>query len=273
MRALSGATDQLTGSGSARAPGVLALDFDGVICDSWRECAFITWAGQHGWAPSEFAASAFPAIPGAFIQRFLALRGYARHLGHFLVPVLPGSERISCRADFDLYYAGLAPEEVATFVERALRFRASVQNRRWKQWLAFHVLYEGVSELLSPLSDRLYIVTARDRQLVRELLATHGIAVQPERIYSERCSKSAALRDIQAREHAGVYFVDDDLDDVVAAQRDGYRAVWALWGYSAPEDRAKASRLGIPVLSLPELPAAVLSVIGDPADPAHPQAS
>lgn len=256
-----------------RAPGVLVLDFDGVICDSWRECAFITWAGQHGWAPSEFAASSFPAIPGAFIQRFLALRGYARHLGHFLVPVLPSSAQISCRADFDLYYAGLAPEVVATFVERALRFRASVRNRHREQWLAFHVLYEGVPELLSPLSDRLYIVTGRDRQSIRELLARHGIAVPSERIYSERGSKGAALCDIQASEHAGVHFIDDDLDDVVAAKAAGHRAVWALWGYSAPEDRARAVRLGVPVLSLPELPAAALSVIGDPADPAHPQAS
>ena len=273
MRAVSWATGQLTGSGSVRVPGVLVLDFDGVICDSWRECAFITWAGQHGWAPAEFGASAFPAIPGAFIQRFLALRGYARHLGHFLVPVLPSSEQISCRADFDCYYAGLASEVVATFIERALKFRASIRNRHREQWLAFHVLYDGVPEVLSSLSDRLYIVTARDRQLVRELLATHGIAVQPERIYGEQRSKGAALRDIQAREHVGAHFVDDDLDDVVAVQRDHHRAVWALWGYSAPEDRARACRLGIPVLSLPELPAAALSVIGDPIAPAHIQAS
>lgn len=272
MRAESWATGQLSGSGSVRAPGVLVLDFDGVICDSWRECAFITWAGQHGWSPAEFGAGAFPAIPGAFIQRFLALRGYARNLGHFLVPVLPGSEQISCRADFDRYYAGLAPEVVATFVDRALRFRASVRSRHREQWLAFHALYEGVPGLLSSLSDRLYIVTARDRQSVHALLAVHGIAVSPERIYGERCSKRAALRAIQAREHAEVYFVDDNLQDVVAVQDNGHRAVWALWGYSASEDRAEANRLGTPVLSLPELPAAALSVVGDLADPAHTQA-
>ncbi|MGH3821532.1 MAG: HAD family hydrolase [Pseudonocardiaceae bacterium] len=252
-----------------RTPGVLVLDFDGVICDSWRECAFVTWAGQHGWAPAEFGASAFQAIPGAFVQRFLALRGYVRHLGHFLVPVLPGSEQISCRHDFDRYYAGLEPNVVATFVERASRFRASIRNGHRAQWLAFHELYEGVPGLLSALSDRLYIVTARDRESVCELLAAHGIAVQPERIYGEQRSTGAALFDIQAREHAKVYFVDDNLDNVMTAQADGHRAAWALWGYSAREDRAKAGRLAVPVLSLPELPAAALAVIGPPADSAQ----
>lgn len=252
-----------------RTPGVLVLDFDGVICDSWRECAVVTWAGQHGWAPAEFGVSAFQAIPAAFVQRFLALRGYARHLGHFLVPVLPGSEQISCQHDFDRYYASLAPNVVAEFVERASRFRASVRNGHRAQWLAFHELYEGVPGLLSALKNRLYVVTARDRESVRELLAAHGIAVEPERIYGEQHSKSAALFDIQAREHAEVYFVDDNLGNVMAAQADGHRAAWALWGYSAPEHRARADWLAVPVLSLPELPTAASAVVGAPADPAQ----
>lgn len=245
-----------------RTPGVLVLDFDGVICDSWRECALVTWAGQHDWTPAEFGVSAFQAIPAAFIERFRALRGNARHLGHFLVPVLASSEQIRCQHDFDRYYASLAPNVVAEFVQRASRFRASVRNAHRTQWLAFHELYEGVPELLSALRNRLYIVTARDGESVRELLAAHGIAVEPERIYGEQHSKGAALFDIQAREHAEVYFVDDNLDNVMAAQTDGHRAAWALWGYSAPEHRVKADWLAVPVLSLPDLPNAALAVIG-----------
>jgi phosphoglycolate phosphatase-like HAD superfamily hydrolase len=121
--------------------------------------------------------------------------------------------------------------------------------------------------LLPALKKRLYVVTARDRESVHELLAAHGIAVDPERIYGEQHRKGAALFDIQAREHAEVYFVDDNLDNVVAAQADGHRAAWALWGYSAPEDRAKAEWLAVPVLSLPQLPTAALAVVGAPADP------
>lgn len=252
-----------------RTPSVLVLDFDGVICDSWRECALVTWGGQHDWAPAEFGVSAFQAIPAAFVERFLALRGYARHLGHFLVPVLAGSEQIKCQHDFDRYYADLAPNVVAEFVERASRFRASVRNGQRAQWLAFHELYEGIPGLLSTLGNRLYIVTARDRESVRELLAAQGIAVAAERIYGEQQNKSAALFDIQAREHAYVFFVDDNLDNVMAAQSDGHHAAWALWGYSAPEHRAKADWLAVPVLSLPELPTKAIAVVGGPADPAQ----
>lgn len=257
------------GSGSVMTRRVLVLDFDGVICDSWRECAFVTWAGQHDWAPAEFGVSAFQAIPAAFIKRFHALRGYARHLGHFLVPVLANSEQIRCQHDFDRYYAGLAPNVVAEFVKRVSGFRVSVRTGQRAQWLAFQELYEGVHGLLSGLENRLYIVTARDRKSVRELLAAHGIAVEPERIYDAQHSKSAALFDIQTREHAKVYLVDDNLDDVMAARADGHHAAWALWGYSAPEHHAKAALVAVPVLSLPELPTAALAVADAPSRLPH----
>jgi phosphoglycolate phosphatase-like HAD superfamily hydrolase len=257
------------GSASMMPRRVLVLDFDGVLCDSWRECAFVTWAGQHGWAPAEFGVSAFQAIPAAFIKRFHALRGYARHLGHFLVPVLASSEQIRCQHDFDRYYAGLAPTVVAEFVKRVSEFRVRVRTGQRAQWLAFQELYEGVHGLLSRLENRLYIVTTGDRESVRELLAAHGIAVDSERIYDEQHSKGAALFDIQAREHAAVYLVDDNLDDVMTAQADGHHAAWAQWGYSAPEHHPKAALVAVPVLSLPELSTAALAVTDAPSRPAH----
>jgi phosphoglycolate phosphatase-like HAD superfamily hydrolase len=235
--------------------GVLVLDFDGVICDSWRECALVTWAAQHGWAPERFGVTAWKALPATFVERFRALRGYARHLGHFLVPVLVDSAQVTSQDDFDRYYTSLPPEAVAEFIRRASAYRVAARTRRRTHWLAMHDLYPGLASLLSRKLPHLYIVTARDSDSVRKLLSQHGITVKSERIYGEQHSKNAALADIQVRERAELFFVDDSIDNVIAAQADGHHVAWALWGYSAPEHHTKATRLRVPMLSLHDLPA------------------
>jgi phosphoglycolate phosphatase-like HAD superfamily hydrolase len=243
-------------------PGVLVLDFDGVICDSWRECALVTWAAHHRWRADEFGDDAFAALPPGFVARFRALRGYARRLGDFLVPVLTTDEHVGSQQDFDRALARLDPAVIAQFVQRATAFRAAARDGHHARWLAFHDLYDGIAELLAGLVDRMYIVTARDSTSVKQLLSAHGIDVPPDRIYGSRESKDAALADIRIRERSWLYFVDDSLPNVVAAQAAGHRAAWALWGYSAAEQHAEATRLGVPALTLHDLPAAASSVTG-----------
>lgn len=242
--------------------GVLVLDFDGVICDSWRECALVTWAAQHGCAPERFGVTAWKALPATFVERFRVLRGYARHLGHFLVPVLAGSAQIGSQDDFDRYYASLPPAAVAEFIRRASAYRAAARTRRHTHWLAMHDLHPGLASVLSRIRHHLYIVTARDSGSARELLSQHGITVEPERIYGGQHSKGAALADIRVRERAELFFVDDNLGNVVAAQADGHHVAWALWGYSVPEHHTEATRLRVPVLSLRDFPAMAIAVAG-----------
>ncbi len=244
----------------APAGGVLVFDFDGVICDSWRECALVTWSAHHNRPPAEFSIAAFEALPTGFVQRFCELRGFARHLGHFLVSLLAASDQVRTQADFDSCYGALAPDTVQEFVTRATHYRETVRNRKRECWLALHHMYEGMPELLAKLAGRLYVVTARDSASVRNLLSSYGIDLSPERIYGEQQSKLAALADIQAREGVEaerVHFIDDSLSNVVAAREAGHSVGWAIWGYSAPEHSAKAARLGVPGLALSDLPAVI----------------
>jgi hypothetical protein len=141
---------------------VLVFDFDGVICDSWRECALVTWSAHYNRPPAEFSIAAFDALPTGFIERFRMLRGFARHLGHFLVSLLADSEQIRTQADFDRCYGALAPDTVKEFVTRASCYRETVRKGNRECWLTFHHMYEGMPNLLSELADHLYVVTARD---------------------------------------------------------------------------------------------------------------
>jgi phosphoglycolate phosphatase-like HAD superfamily hydrolase len=243
-----------------RDRGVLVLDFDGVICDSWRECALVTWGAHHRRPAEDFRAEAVADLPADFLDRFRALRGYARRLGDFLVPVLAADDPITSQQDFDRALGRLDAAVVAEFVEQATEYRATVRDTFRDRWLRAHVLYDGMVGLMGQVAGRLYIVTARDETSVQELLAAHGTHIPSDRIYGSQQSKRAALAEIREREDAWLYFVDDSLPNVVAARADGHRSAWARWGYSAPEHGAEAARLGVPMLALPDLPAAALSV-------------
>jgi len=199
-------------------------------------------------------------VPTDYLDRFRALRGYARRLGDFLVPVLGTDEDIAQQRDFDRVLARLDPAAVATFVERATAYRADVRERSRLSWLDFHDLYEGIPEVLERVADGLYIVTARDERSVQQLLAAHGTAIDPWQIYGSQESKGAALADIAAREGSELYFIDDSLPNVLAAQAEGHRSAWAGWGYSAADHRSEAARLGVPRLTLGDLPAVAMSV-------------
>jgi FMN phosphatase YigB (HAD superfamily) len=235
---------------------VLVFDFDGVICDSWQECALVTWNAHHNRPPAEFGTAAFYALPAGFIERFRALRGFARHLGHFLVPLLPASDLIRTQEDFDRCYSALAPDTVNEFITQASRYRAMVRHEKRESWLALQHMYEGMPDLLSELTAHLYLVTGRDSACVRDLLSPHGIDLSLDRIYGEQQSKLAALADIQAREGVQaerVYFIDDSLSNIINAWEAGHSVGWAIWGYSAPEHHDKAVRLGVPQLTLSDL--------------------
>ncbi len=233
---------------------VLALDFDGVICDSLHECVLVSWNSHFGYAVADFGSDGLTRIPQDYLDRFRASRGYARCLGHFLLPLLGGPEVFGSQAEFDAAFRGLPERLVARFVERAERYRSAVRRHRRRAWLQLHTLYPGVLDVVS--HHQPYVVTARDRESVVELLAAGGVSFDPCRVYGKQVDKRRALADIVDREGIptrALWFVDDNLPTVIAAGRAGVSARWARWGFAAPEHGPLARRLGVPSIDLAEL--------------------
>jgi phosphoglycolate phosphatase-like HAD superfamily hydrolase len=233
---------------------VLALDFDGVICDSLHECVLVSWNSHFGYAVADFGADGLTRIPQAYLDHFRASRGYARCLGHFLLPLLGGPEVFGSQAEFDAAYRGLPERLVTRFVERAERYRSAVRQHHRRSWLRLHTLYPGVLDVVR--HHRPYLVTARDRESVVELLAAGGVSLDPSRVYGNQVDKRRALADIVDREGISpreLWFVDDNLPTVMAAGRAGFTARWARWGFAAPEHGPLARRLGVPSIDLPWL--------------------
>lgn len=230
---------------------MLALDFDGVICDSLEEGLLISW-NAHTRAPVHaFVEPGLAGVPPEVAVRFTGCRPFARHLGHWLVPFAIGAVPAS-HAEFVARYDELPSPAIETFTAAATRYRAAVRRTYPDQWLSHHVVHPGLADVLTSA----YIVTARDSESVSRILEAHDVAVDDARIFGSSTDKPDALRTIAIREGVqpgDVTLVDDSIENCLAAQAGGYGTWWATWGYSTPGDHARAISHGIRAIPIDAL--------------------
>ncbi|MDV2997317.1 MAG: hypothetical protein N4J56_007022 [Chroococcidiopsis sp. SAG 2025] len=235
---------------------VIALDFDGLICDGLNECILVTWNGYYGKDLSAFSDRGLASIPVEFVERFKHCRNFVKHLGHFIVPLVDSTTPIVSQDDFQAIYAAIAPEAVERFMKKATEYRHWSRQEKPAEWLRHHSLYPGMKRFLSQTDlSMTYIVTAKDSKSVREILSSAGIKFDESRIFGEQKLKIAALQQITDLEKIPPYclhFFDDNVLNVVEAQKAGYSSYWATWGYNAPHHFHIAQESSISSISLTE---------------------
>jgi phosphoglycolate phosphatase-like HAD superfamily hydrolase len=232
---------------------MLALDFDGLICDGLGECLLVTWNGMHGRPVDDFSGAGLRAIPEDFVRQFVHCRSFARHLGHFATAFAPGVLEIEDQASFEALYASFPAPLIENFVTKVNDYRQRARTTRERAWIDNHVLYPGMREFLGPRARELYIVTAKDVDSVAKILAAQDVHVDRRRVFGERRDKIPALREIAARETiapAALRLVDDNLLNVIDARAAGFDGIWATWGYAAPAHGRLADERNVPRQSL-----------------------
>ncbi len=239
---------------------LLALDFDGVICDSAREAfsvavrSFAEVFPEHRLPP---APEADAGLYACFLETMpLGNRAedYAAALAAF------AAERpLPDQAAYDAFYATLERPRLRAFHKRFYQIRAAWAARDPEGWLARMAPYPGIPELLRRRAGdvRLAIATAKDRASVRRLLAAYGLAdLFPEGFVLDKeagVKKHMHVEQLAAKAGiatAAVTFVDDKvnhLEDVAAL---GARCVLAAWGYNGPREHRVAEAQGFLVCDL-----------------------
>ena len=234
-------------------PSILALDFDGVVCDglaeyfesAWRTYALL-WASPGAVAPAGLA------------ERFYALRpviesGWEMPL---VVKALLAGVKDATIAE---QWADLAPQlldgrETTEVGARLDRVRDEWIAADRAGWLRQHRFYPGVIDRLRALAGgptRVVIITTKEGRFVRELFAQQDLDFPADRIHGKESKrpKSDVLRALKT-DSPGLRtcFVEDrfktlegikthgDLDDV--------RLFLAGWGYNFPAEREAARRDG-----------------------------
>lgn len=238
---------------------VLALDFDGVLCDSARETGITGWKA----AGTLWDDMAEPLPPGPLLDSYCRAR-----------PIIEtGFEAILMMR---LLKDGKDPEELLeTFPQRlqdpiarsgtdaaGLKALYGGIRDRWiradpQGWLSLSPLYPGVCETLStlPLETDCYILTTKQERFVQQLLAHNGVHFAAEHIFGldRGMTKEAVLHELSAH-HPGrrIHLVEDRLATLkrVLAQPElaFVQLHIACWGYNTEAECQEAARLKIHLL-------------------------
>ena len=234
-------------------PAILALDFDGVLCDGIREYFESAWRTYRRLRPGTP-----PAPPRGLVERFARLRPLVE--SGWEMPVLihalragasPASLARDWRPDAWLTDLGGAREPVAAELDRV---REEWIGEDEAGWLASHGFYPGVIERLRGLAGapvRVVVLTTKEGRFARMLLARQGLTLGAADVCGKearRPKRTILLELIAGGDAARVWFVEDRLRTLQDVAREpglaGVRLFLATWGYNTAADRAAARRDG-----------------------------
>lgn len=238
-----------------KSPNILALDFDGVICDGLIEYfASTKKAYQQIWQGKQIddrLAPNFcrlrPVIETGWEMPIL-LRTLV--LGITEADILNNWKAIAFQI---LESEGLDKSSV---VQKLDGVRDSWINDDLDEWLSLHRFYPGVIKRLQQIinsSVEIYIVTTKEGRFVRQLLQQQGIDLPIAQIIGKESKrpKYETLRIIRDKHQPtesdlSIFFVEDRIKALqqVAQQTDLelVNLFLADWGYNLESDRSLAGK-------------------------------
>jgi phosphoglycolate phosphatase-like HAD superfamily hydrolase len=238
---------------TASSPTILALDFDGVICDGLIEYFEVAWRTYcQIWTPVD------DTPPDDLALRFYRLRPVIET--GWEMPVLIKALIDGIPDDKILQeWANIHPQILLDDKLQAKEIGTRLDNLRdeWittdlDGWLSLHRFYPGVVEKLKVTIDsavKLFIVTTKEGRFVQKLLQQEGVNLPPTAIFGKEVKrpKYEILRElIQTADNKPVslWFVEDRLKTLQLVQQQtdlqNVQLFLADWGYNTPSERKAA---------------------------------
>jgi phosphoglycolate phosphatase-like HAD superfamily hydrolase len=250
------------------AARILALDFDGVICDGMAEYWQTAWRTYtQVWQldrlePSPGVAEKFRELrPLIEVGWELPVLIRALSLGISTERMQSSWQRIRDRILADSRLSGVKVSQQLDSV------RDNWIQQDPASWLRLHQFYPGVIEMIKELPSRKIqpvIITTKESRFVTQLLQEQGVELASEFIWGKELkrSKTDSLKQILDRgtkKSPTVWFVEDRLSTLskIAAQPEleSVKLYLAEWGYNTASEREAALQQSrIQTLSLADLP-------------------
>jgi phosphoglycolate phosphatase-like HAD superfamily hydrolase len=248
---------------------ILALDFDGVIADSARECfcvALRAWAELRPGSPLARIPEPDPARPekAPLYRGFVEMMPLGNRAEDFGVVVAAVEAGVSLpdQAAYDAFRASFDPAELARFHERFYALRHAWQDRDPAGWRRLVAPYAAFLDVLRRRAGEvvLAIATAKDAHSVHALLRDYAIEdlFRPELVLDKETGvrKNAHLERLLSQlavEPGELTFVDDKVNHLQQVASLGVRCVLAAWGYNGARERRVAEAAGFLVCGIDEL--------------------
>jgi phosphoglycolate phosphatase-like HAD superfamily hydrolase len=250
---------------TASSPTILALDFDGVICDGLIEYFEVAWRTYSKiWSP----ANNMP--PDDLALRFYRLRPVIET--GWEMPVLIKALLAGFSDEGILQeWTKIAPQILLESKLQAREIATKLDHLRdeWiatdlQGWLSLHKFYPSIIEkikLTLASEVELFIVTTKEGRFVQQLLQQEGINLPSSAIFGKEVKrpKYEILRElIQSAniQPVSLWFVEDRIKTLQLVQQqadlEDVKLFLADWGYNTPPERKVAQddqRIGLLSLS------------------------
>jgi phosphoglycolate phosphatase-like HAD superfamily hydrolase len=252
---------------------VIALDFDGVLCDSVRETFATAIHTYRKTAPDSAVVRRIcdrlgrwpwtdPAIAtDPDFERYEALVPLGNRAEDFGVALLSLDLELDLtdQEAYDNFYETLDPTWLDTFHRRFYETRNAIRALDRDAWLALHHDYPSFSSDLHRIAGqaRLAIATAKDGRSLDLLLDRLGVSEIFDRDLrfdkETGVQKTAHLTELARRldiPFKDVTFVDDKVNHLKKVSPLGVRPVLAGWGHNTEREHRAAEDAGYEVATL-----------------------
>jgi len=243
---------------------LLALDFDGVICDSAAEIAASAWrCARQIWPQSFPSNNAPPEAITAFCQmRPFLETGYQSILMLKMLQeklAFPAfSEHFNEHLERLMQAIGLGPVELKRLFGDC---RDQWIERDNLSWLQTHRFYPGVIPALGQALARkqVAIITTKQQRFVKLLLAGQNIDFPVEQIWGleQQKKKEIVLKQLISEGQQDIIFVEDRLPTLELVSSlpalDSVQLLYATWGYGTSKEHHRCLQSSrIKSLNLPK---------------------
>lgn len=230
-------------------PTVLALDYDGVLCDGMKEYFQTAWRAYCNlWQLKDTTP------PVGLAEQFYRVRPLIAtgwEMPMLLRALLTGYTEAQMSQDWEelsqqlLQQEGLTPAVLAAEVDGI--------RDRWidvdpNSWLAEQFLYPGVAERIPVwlAEGQVVIISTKEGRFIQQLLLRHNIDLMNVRIFGKEVKqpKHQILRELKAEagQDATFWFVEDRLKTLQVVQKQpdlqDVQLFLATWGYNTAAERA-----------------------------------
>ncbi|NMG06202.1 HAD hydrolase-like protein [Brasilonema sp. UFV-L1] len=251
---------------TASTPTILALDFDGVICDGLIEYFEVAWRAYcQVWLPEDETPQ------NNLASKFYQLRPVIETGWEMPVLVKALVEGIP-EENILLEWTKIAQELLLKDNLKATEIGKTLDKIRdeWiatdlESWLSLHKFYPGVVEKMKATLDsitKLYVITTKEGRFAQQLLKQGGVDLPQEVIFGKEVKrpKYEILRELIQKTNTipdSVWFVEDRLKTLQLVQQqpdlNEVKLFLADWGYNTPIEKVTAQNDSqIQVLSLPQ---------------------
>jgi phosphoglycolate phosphatase-like HAD superfamily hydrolase len=243
-------------------PDLIALDFDGVICDGLLEYFQTTqktycqiWESENTDHLAEQFYQLRPVIETGWEMPILLRALFLNYSDQEIL------EHWSNVRDKIIQSENINPKKLGFTVDQ-IRDHWIASDR--ENWLNLHRFYPGITQTIKNIlhQTQLYIITTKEGRFVKQLLQKAQIDLNPDFIFGKEIKqpKYETLRQIiKASHHPNptIWFIEDRLEALnqVAQQSDlnQVQLFLAAWGYNTAKTRSSLSQnQRINLLSLEE---------------------